>query len=227
MKIDTCEKDMPPTLFIRTPESPIKAGLLSAPMPRVPVMPATLLSLEMLLHYPSLDLRKVSRLLREDPGALLHLFAVVAEEGAALSDPPARIENYIASLPLERLLKRLVTAGSPHRDHTSLSTFALHAVTIGFHAQQVAASLDLPGEQAMLVGTLHELGFLPWALGWQAMPGTAGQAATCCEQLCLQYSLPVWLSAALIALHRHASDSMWTAISAAAHELAEQRLIFA
>lgn len=206
---------------------PAEAASLSASLPHVPVMPATLLSLEMLLHYPSLDLRKVSRLLREDPGALLHLFAVVAEESALLADSPARIEDYIASLPLDRLLRRLVAAGSPHRDHASLSAFAMHAVTIGFHAQQVALSLDLSGEQATLVGTLHELGFLPSVLRWQPVPSTPGQAATCCEQLCLQYSLPAWLSAALVAVHRHSSDSMWTAVSAAAHELAEQRLIVA
>ena len=187
----------------------------------IPVLPGTLLGLELMLFRPALNLSSVSRLLCADPGALLHLFATLAEETGRLpDDTPCRIEDCIASLPLDRLLERLIYAGAAHHDHAPVAAFARHAVAISRHAQLVAISLDLPAEQATQVGLLHELGTLPWTLGWTSVPPTPAQAALSCEQLSLEYSLPAWLRHTLANLHHRAQHTVWTAVIDAAHELA-------
>ena len=207
----------PPTLHLAdTPPT-----LHASPTRQVPVLPGTLLRLELMLFQPSLNLRGVSHLLCADPGALLHLFAAVSEEIGRLPDPPCRIEDCIAALPLDRLLDRLVSAGAAHHDHAPVVAFARHAVAISRHAQLVATSLDLPAEQAALVGLLHELGTLPWTLGWIAIPPTPAQTALSADQLCLDYSLPPWLRHTLANLHHRSQDTLWTAVIDAAHELAQ------
>ena len=221
---DQPNRPLPPTL--RSGEIPA-SPLYVAPKPtrHVPVIPGTLLGLELMLYQSSLDLRSVSHLLRADPGALLHLFAILAEETERVPDAPCRVEDCIASLPLAHLLERLVNAGSTHHDHAPVVAFARHAVSISRHAQRVADSLHLPAEQASLIGLLHELGTLPWVLGWVSVPPTPAQAALSCEHLCVEYCVPSWLRHPLVALHHRSHDVPWTAVIDAAHELSQHSVI--
>lgn len=218
--------NQPPSPKLRITDTPPPSSLRPSNClaGQVPVLPGTLLGLELMLFRPALDLRSVSRLLCADPGALLHLFAALAEETERLPDTPCRIEDCIASLPLDRLLERLVRAGAAHHDHAPVVAFARHSVAISRHAQLVATSLDLSAEHAAQVGLLHDLGTLPWILGWSSVPPTPAQAALSCEQLSLEYSLPLWLRHALISLHHGSPDSLWTVVVDAAHELSQHQV---
>lgn len=185
----------------------------------VPVLPGTLLGLELLLQRSALDLRATSDLLCEDPGALLHVFAMVREELADGAEPPARLEDCIATLSAERLLRTLVQAGAVRREHAGFAHFARHGALVGRYAQAVAESLGLSRERALLVGTLHELGSLPAVLGWPALHAPEHDAVLRCGDLCRRFGLPRELCAALDAVHRGCRDSVWVAIIGAAHEL--------
>ena len=187
--------------------------------PSVPVLPGTLLGLELLLQRQALDLRAACDLLCEDPGALLHLFAMISEEYADPEDRPARLEDCIASLSAERLLRTLAQAGSARREQTGFAQFARHGAAVGRYARAVADCLGLSREQALLVGTLHELGSLPAILGWSSPHAPEREAALRSEDLGRRYGLPHDLRSALDAVHRDLPGSVWVAIIGAAHEL--------
>ncbi len=188
-------------------------------LPSVPVLPGTLLGLELLLQRPALDLRAARDLLHEDPGALLHLFAMISEEFPDAADRPTRLEDCIASLSADRLLRTLARAGGARREQARFAHFAHHAAAIARFALPVADSLGLPREQAMLVGALHELGSLPSVLGWSPLLPPEREAVLRCEDLGRRYGLPRDLRRALDALHRALPGSVWVAVIAAAHDL--------
>ena len=222
LRIDQCEMTMNQGRYAANDVTRIVPLPGASRSRQVPVMPGTLLSLELLLGQRCLDLHRVSRTICHDPGALLHLFAVAAEECMPPEAVPERVEDCIANLPFERLLGRLVGAGSPPREGTALAGFALHAVVISRYAQQAAEAFHLTAERALLVGMLHELGDLPWVLGWQSMPSTPREAASWCHRLTAHYHVPEWLGEALADLHSNAPASLWAAVVSAAHELAER-----
>ena len=187
----------------------------SARVTRVPVLPRTVLGLELLLAAGPLDLRAAGALLREDPGALLQLFRLLAEEYPEVETRPKRLEEWVAGLPMRRLLRRLakasVAAGEPGR----MEAFARHAAEIGRGAESVAETLGIGREQAWAVGMLHELGRLP-RLAPRVLPG---ETTHWCAELARQYRLPSALCAALEEVHRESAGSVWWAVVAAAHDL--------
>lgn len=187
--------------------------------PSVPVLPGTLLGLELLLQRQAFDLGAARDLLCEDPGALLHLFAMVSEEHPDLMDRPTRLEDCIASLSAERLLRTLAQAGAARREQAGFIHFARHGAAVGRYAQAVAESLGLAREQALLVGTLHELGSLPAILGWSPFLPAERETVLRCEDLGRRHGLPRDLRIALDAVHRDLHPSVWTAVIAAAHDL--------
>ncbi len=179
----------------------------------VPVLPVTLLGLELLCDRPAFDLRAATRLLREDPGAVLQLFASVAEEFPDAADRPTRLDSCLAALPRERLLPSLTKVCGGHR---LPARFANHAAAVARSAETVAGALGLPVEPARIVGLLHEVGHLPAMLGWGGWPA---HPAMCSDRLATAHGLPASLGQALNEVHRGERASLWTSVIAAAHEL--------
>lgn len=216
---------MPATI---SPHAPIPAPgdqaaaetphLISA-LPLIPVLPGTLLGLDLLVQQPAFDLRAASHLLREDPGALLHLFRLVGEEYGNAANAPVRLDECIASLASQHLLETLAAAAGTRQQQVHFARFALHAAAVGRQAQVVADSLDLPREDALLIGSLHDLGSLPRLLGWSATHPPENERVVHCAELCRHYSVPPHLYAALDTIHRQQSQSVWVAVVEAAHDL--------
>lgn len=184
-----------------------------ATMPLVPVLPSTLLGLELLSLRPAFDLRAAARVVRDDPGAVLAVFAASARESTNTA-PSMRLENCLATLSRDRLLHAL--AGVRGVQHPRFSIFLHHAAAVSRNAVAAAAALGLPEEPAQLLGLLHELGGLPRLLGWSSWPA---DAVTCCDRLALSHGLPSSLRQALGEVHRQQSGSVWVAVIRAAHEL--------
>ncbi len=183
------------------------------------MLPSTLLGLELLAQRPAFDLRAATRLVRDDPGALLQVFRLLAQDSVKETDPPMRLEEVVASLSRDRLLRAL--AGARVSQRTSrFGAFAEHSVAVARSAEMVAETLGLTAQSARLVGLLHELGQAPAVLGWSAWPT---EAAVCCDRLARAHGLPATLRRALDEVHREARDSVWTAVIAAAHELLPKR----
>ena len=182
----------------------------------VPVLPVTLLGLELLCDRSIFDLRAATRLLRDDAGAVLQLFAIVADEYPEVADRPTRLDGCLAALPRERLLRSLAEARSGHRPPARFAAVASHAAAVARSAETVAGALGLPAEPARIVGLLHEIGHLPAMLGWSGWPA---DPALCCDRLAGAYALPAALRLALSEVHRGVTTSLWTSVVAAAHEL--------
>lgn len=185
----------------------------------LPVLPSTLLGLELLARRPAFDLRAATRLVRDDPGAVLQVFRLLAQDSLEETNPPMRLEEVVASLSRDRLLRAL--AGARVSQRTSrFGAFAEHGAAVARSAEIVAGTLGLPAALARLVGLLHELGRAPAVLGWGAWPA---DAVVCCDRLARAHGLPATLRRALDEVHREARDSVWTAVIAAAHELLPKR----
>lgn len=185
----------------------------------IPVLPTTLLGLELLSKRSAFDLHAATRIVRGDLGAVLQLFRLLAQDSSDQTDPPMRLETSLASLPRKHLLQALAKA-RPSRRRSRFAAFAEHAAAVAKYAEMVAGTLGLAAEPARLVGLLHELGHVPAALGWNAWPA---DAAVCCDRLARAHGLPATLRNALNEVHREAPDSVWTAVVAAAHELLPPR----
>ena len=186
-------------------------------MSAVPVLPTTLLGLELLLQRPALDLRAATRLVRDDPGAVLQLFRALAEEAPDETDLPMRLELCLARLPRERLL-RLLEGARVSRGSARFARFTEHAARVARCAENVAGALGVAAEPTRLVALLHELGDAPAVLGWSAWPA---DRTVCCERLARAHGLPAAVRRALEEIHRSSQRSIWTAVIAAAHELLE------
>jgi len=192
---------------------------VAAAFPSVPVLPGTLLGLELLVQRPAFDLRAASYLIGEDPGALLHLFALAGEEYGSAGEGPVRLEECITSLSSQHLLRALATAGGARREQAQFADFARHGSAVGRCAQLVADSLDLSREEALLVGMLHELGTLPSLLGWTSPLPFETESVLWCRELGRRYKLPAELRSALDAVHGKLAGSVWVAVIDAAHDL--------
>lgn len=185
-------------------------------MSAVPVLPVTLLGLELLCDRPAFELRAATRLLRDDPGAVLQMFAIVAEEFPNAADRPTRLDGCLAALPRERLLRSLAEVRGGHRPPARFAAFASHAAAVARSTETVAGALGLPAEPARIVGLLHEVGHLPAMFGWSGWPANP---AMCSDRLATAHNLPAVLAQALNEVHRGDTASLWTSVVAAAHEL--------
>lgn len=188
--------------------------------PPIPVLAGTLLCLELLLLQQAPDLRSLTELLRSDPGAILRLYSLLAEEFPDPQDRPERLEECIASVPGERLLRSLATPMPVREEQLRMIAFARHASTIGWYARQAAASLALCPERAYLIGLLHSIGTLPAELGRTSPHSGSVSPAATAATLAHRHQLPDVVSIALDAVHREAAGSVWTAVIHAAHDLA-------
>src|SRR5271154_1948370 len=64
----------------------------------IPVMSATVLGLEMLLHEPCIDLRMASELVLSDVGATIQILRLVGTEYEFSTEHPCRMGDCLASL---------------------------------------------------------------------------------------------------------------------------------
>ncbi len=216
-----------PASFLSAASSTEAADVLFTPFP---VLASTHLCLDLLVQGSTLDLRMVSELLGRDPGAVLRLFALIAEEFPDPHSRPERIEDCIASVQSSDLLHALCTPPSVREEQMRLIGFAHHGFTVAGYARAVATSLGLCEDRAYLVGLLHALDTLPSALGRFDLIGdtdTADTSARIASAISARHHLPPLLSQALLSIHRRDTASVWMAILDAAHDLAEREGTFA
>lgn len=188
--------------------------------PDVPVLPTTLLRLELLLQEPSIDLRAVADLVLEDVGAVVQLLRVVGEEFPDPEDRPVRIEDCIASVAAETWFQAMTT--SQTRDgHQRMSALAMHSHEIAEHTRAVAELLPgVSSERAYMVGLLHEIAALPEVLGWQRDVEAPIASQAFGSDLAEIWSIPAFAVEAIEGWNRGDRDSLWTSLLFAAHQMA-------
>lgn len=188
-----------------------KNAEISSRWDEVPVLPSTVLGLELLLSEPTIDLRQTTGLILSDPGATLHTLRLAG------TDDAVRVEDCLAALDFSAWFEML----SAHRaelgpERSQAARYWRHAVEIARHARFVAESIEqIAPDTAYLVGLFHELDTLPRLLGWTNLTGGVP----------LEGALPLALGK-LVEEARGAMDSPWKYVVDAAHQLTCSRPSF-
>jgi len=191
----------------------------------IPVMSATVLGLEILLHEPCIDLRMTSELVLSDVGATIQILRLVGREYEFATEHPCRMGDCLAGLDAGTWFDAIsARTFACDREHAATSSLWSHSRLVAQYAQLVAESLDgISPEEAYLVGLLHEIGAIPHVLGWPNQgPGSRESAAL----LAMEGSLPLFVLSALRGMNDSCSPSRWRLILTAAHELAGVRTGF-
>lgn len=180
----------------------------------VPVMPAIVFGLDMLLQEPNIDLQRVSELVLSDVGATIHTLRMVRREYESAAERPSRMCECIAGLDAGLWFKALSTRISVGgREHPAMIEIWEHCRSVAQCARFVAESMDsISPDDAYLVGLLHGVGAIPAALDWsEEQLGSAMSA--------LQEILPPVVLAAIRSACDPSSSSVWQFVLTAAHRL--------
>jgi hypothetical protein len=184
----------------------------------VPVMSATVLGLQMLLHEPYIDLRKVSAFVLSDVGATIQTLRIIGSEYALTTERPCRMDDCIAGLDVGDWFSVL----SAHTfacddEHSAATALWKHSFLVAQYAQLVAGSIEgIPPEDAYLVGLLHEIQAIPAVLGWRSGNSSASYSSVLCA---IEGAQPFFVLDAIRSAKEPSSP--WKLIFTAAHELAD------
>lgn len=192
-------------------------------LPDVPVLPETLLSVELKLHEPQVNLTELTGLVLGDLGAALQIYRMAQREYGSLEDRPTRIEDCISDLGLwiclDVISRQTVTRGS--RQNAVLEYWA-HARGIADYCSLVAeeASPETNPRDAYLVGLFHELGLLPDVLGWSRSVYSAADSSVAGMRMAIAWSLPRCVREYFCEIQLPGPMNRWLAIVETAHHLA-------
>lgn len=191
----------------------------------VPIMPSTVLGLEMLLQEPSIDLQAISDLVLSDVGATIHTLRLIGREYESVSEPPSRMGDCIAGLDMARWFETISTLALTC-DPANAAATALwrRCQLLGQYTQLVAESMGgIHPEDAYLVGLLHEIGAIPKVLGWSENTSEVKELST---MLLLEEALPPFVLSALQCEEDSNSCSVWKTVLSTAQDLAGFGSIF-
>jgi len=175
----------------------------SPDLPDIPVMPDTLLLLDLMVQETCVDLHRMSQLVLADIGATLQILRLAGRHYGMAEERPVRISDCISDLGLRGCLK-VVSAQtiSRHGRQNELAAFWDHSREVAEHAKHVAQDMmEIDPEEAYLAGLLHGIGFLPGLLQWKdsgvSDPALAGvrlarrwALPSCIAELCNEMQLP-------------------------------------
>jgi hypothetical protein len=190
----------------------------------VPILPETLLRLELEVQQSCVDLRAMSQLVLNDLGATLQILRLAGHEYGNAEDRPTRIEDCIADLGLyacmEAVAARALARDS--RPQAIRETWA-HSREIAHHAKLVAEEMpDVNPDEAYLVGLLHGIGSLPAILGWQGGEGENADAGLAGLEMAKKWSLPRVVVEFFSEIHLAGCVSRWPEIVRSAHQRASK-----
>lgn len=188
----------------------------------VPAMSSTVLSLEMLLHEPSIDLQMATETVLSDVGATIQVLRLIGKEYEVASERPYRMGDCLASLDVRDWFGA-ISAHSFVCDqaHSAMTEVWRHCQKVGQYAQLAAEAFDeICPEDAYLVGLLHGCEAIPALMGWAgARPAPSEDDLL----LAMEGTMPLFVLAALRSLNDR-TPSAWKYILNTAHQLAETRV---
>ena len=190
-------------------------------LPDVPVLPETLLRLDLEAQERCIDLRGISRVVLSDVGATVQVLRLSGLESSCMESRLTRIEDCISDLGVSACLAAVSaeTIGRDYRYEVIAEIWA-HSREIAHCAKLVAEeAYDVNPDDAYLVGLLHTIGLLPHALGWNGS-GRPVDGALAGLQLARQWSLPNAAVEYFRELHRDECAAPWPEIVHKAHRLA-------
>lgn len=170
--------------------------------PAVPVLPATLLQLDLLLSQPVFDLHEISNVVLSDLGATVQVLRSAAPHETTLTRPVAYLEDCIVHLGGVGL-RHAMSSPTPSQaapPGAEIRDLWKRARIIGELARTVASGLpDMSPSDAQLAGVLHEMGRLPALLGWRIAGMDLSDPLSVGTALVREWRLPQFLAATLLA----------------------------
>src|SRR5271165_6465502 len=137
----------------------------------LPTLPTYLLDLNALLSSPSVDLKKVGKVIRTDPSLTAQVLRLCNSALFGLRHRVISIEQAAVLLGTERLRTLVLTCSlmqfaGKHVPMNSLLHFWQHSFLAALLSERIARQVDYPEkEQAYLGGLMHDIGQLPlWML---------------------------------------------------------------
>jgi hypothetical protein len=186
-------------------------------LPAIPVLPQTLLLLDLTVQQACVDLRAMSQLVLADLGAALQILRLAGREYANAEGRPARIEDCISDLGLEACFAAVsaATVTCDGRQHAIAEVWA-HSRAIAQHSKLVAQEMpDIDPEEAYLAGLFHSIGLLPGLLGWRGAGAAEGAIAGL--RLAKKWSLPRCVTEFFSETHLLGDAAQWSGIVQKAH----------
>jgi len=196
-------------------------------LPNIPVLPATLLSLDLEIQERSIDLRAVSHLILSDLGATLQILRLAGREYACAEFRPCRIEDCIADLGIHVCMEA-VSAQAMARayGHSAVAETWAHSREIALHSRQIAEELpDANPDEAYLAGLLHTIGLLPAVLGWASSKHGVSDFALAGFKLAKKWSLAPFVVKFLSEMHEDRCTTPLPEIVQEAHRRASRSAI--
>lgn len=186
----------------------------------IPVLPQTLLRMEMGMGGTSVNLRELSQLLLGDIGATLNVFRLAGLEADPRETGPDRIEDCISNLGvqtcIDELSKRIALPCDRMNSIIETWTHASNVATFCFLWADKNDEEINPAE-AYLVGLFHELGTLPTLLGWDQIGWGSSDASSKGLRIASQCSLPRCVREYFNAKTTHPSKGRWSKMVDVAH----------
>jgi len=144
-----------------------KAHLMSFLTKGLPTMPGFVFELNTLLSAPSVDLKKVARVIRNDPSMSAQIIRACNSALFSLRRRVLSIEEAAVLMGAERLRTLVLTCSvmdltGKQLSKSEVQTFWQHSFMTGMLSERIAKWLEYPEcEQAYLGGLLHDIGMLP------------------------------------------------------------------
>ena len=196
----------------------------SIDLPDVPVMPETLLLMDLGAREKPVDLGEMTQVVLSDPGATIQVLRLAGRERAFGEERATRIEDCISVLGVlacvEAVSRRTVSRA---KDKPGIVKCWLHAKEIAENcqrlAQEMAASVN-PND-AYLTGLLHELGALPAILNWERATTLSSDPDLVGLKLADEWFLPQCVLDYFSELENPRAGNRWTGIVQRAHEISK------
>ncbi len=192
-------------------------------LPNIPVLPETLLALELMAlmaQQRSADLSQVARLVLADVGATLQILRLAGREYGNTEGRPQRIEDCLSDLGLQRCVDAMA-AQTVTRGNQAIVEFWTHSKEIAENCRQLAdATHNVNPQEAYLAGLLHGIGLLPGLLGWKQPMNGDGPLADL--MLARKWCLPRCVMEFFNEMHTPGYPTGWSEIVRRAHHRAHR-----
>ena len=198
---------------------------LAQDLPAVPVLPETLLRLDLEVQESSVDLGAVSQVVLHDLGATVQIFRLAGREYG--QGRPSRIEDCISILGVSACMEAISVETIAHdsRYNAVTATWA-HSQEIARCAKVVAEQIpDANPDEAYLVGLFHSIALLPPVLGWYGTQGKTIDLANTGFKIAKQWALPRFAIEYFNDTRQEQSASPWAEIVSKAHRFANKSSI--
>jgi HD-like signal output (HDOD) protein len=137
---------------------------LAAPDYQAPMLPQVALELMQLVRDPSVDFKKVQRLVQSEPLIAAKVLQVAQSAMFARGTPITSLQDAIARLGLRTLMDLFLQVSMGMRVFRAkgferpMSELRRHSVVVGSAARSVCRAIGFPDEYAFLCGLLHDVG---------------------------------------------------------------------